>query len=188
MINNTIARRYARAIFDIAREQNGIEKFSRDLKSIVDLIEENPDMRKIVYGRLVPVEAKKEIIREILPGDTDRMLVNFLFLILDKGREQYLTGIFEAYDRLAAEEKMIIPAEVTSAIPLTEEQVAKLESKLSGLTGKSVKVKINVEPALMGGITVRIGDTVYDGSIAKKLDLLNEHLQHDTVGKIGVRQ
>jgi len=82
----------------------------------------------------------------------------------------------------------IVPAQVKSAIPLTKDQVAKLEERLSQITGRNIKTEIIVEPALIGGLTVRIGDIVYDGSIAKQLGLLKEHLQHDTVGKIGVRQ
>ncbi|MGI6685657.1 MAG: ATP synthase F1 subunit delta [Bacillota bacterium] len=188
MINKTIARRYAQAIFEIAREKNAVDKFGEDLKSIVQLIEENEDIKKIVYGRLVPIEAKKEILGIIISPETDQMMVNFIYLVLDKAREQYLTGIVDAYLQLAAEEKKILPAEVLSAIPLTEDQVLRLEDKFSEITGQRVKAEIRVEPQLLGGITVRIGDIVYDGSISKKLDLLKEHLQQDTVGKIGVRQ
>ena len=115
-------------------------------------------------------------------------MVNFIYLVLDKARENYLAGIVDTYDRLAAEEKKIVPAQVKSAIPLTKDQVAKLEERLSQITGRNIKTEIIVEPALIGGLTVRIGDIVYDGSIAKQLGLLKEHLQHDTVGKIGVRQ
>ncbi|HHT63317.1 MAG: ATP synthase F1 subunit delta [Bacillota bacterium] len=188
MIDKTIARRYAQAIFDIAREKNAVEKFSEDLKSITRFIDDNEDMRKIIYGRLVPVEAKKEIIGKFVSPEIDPLVVNFIYLVLDKARENYLAGIVDTYDRLAAEEKKIVPAQVKSAIPLTKDQVAKLEERLSQITGRNIKTEIIVEPALIGGLTVRIGDIVYDGSIAKQLGLLKEHLQHDTVGKIGVRQ
>lgn len=188
MINKTIARRYARAIFDIAREKNAVEKISENLKSVVRLIEENADIKKIIYGRLVPAEAKKEIVGKMIPEEVDQMVVNFLYLVLDKNREQYLTGILEAYDQLSAEEKRVLPAQVKSAIPLTGEQVTNLEKKLSQIAGQSVKAQVTLEPNLLGGITVRMGDIVYDGSIVKKLSLLKEHLQQDTVGKIGVRQ
>lgn len=188
MINKTIARRYAQAIFDIAREQNAVEKFNQDLKTIVNLIEKNEAIKKFIYGRLVPAEAKKEIIGKILTGEMNQMVVNFIYLILDKSRENYLTGIVDVFDVLAAEEKKIIPAQVLTAIPLTDDQLKKLEEKLSQITKQNVKAQITVEPSLIGGMAVRIGDIVYDGSIVKQLGLLKEHLQQDTVGKIGVRQ
>ncbi|MEL7567308.1 MAG: ATP synthase F1 subunit delta [Dehalobacterium sp.] len=188
MINKSIARRYAQAIFEIAREQNAVEKFAQDLKTIVDSIEKNPDIKKFIYGRLIPAEAKKEIIAKMITPEMNQMVVNFIYLIMDKSRENYLTGIVDAFDQLAAEEKKIVPAQVLSAIPLTKDQLAKLEAKLSEKTGRSVKAQITVDPSLIGGLAVRIGDIVYDGSIVKQLGMLKEHLQQDTVGKIGVRQ
>lgn len=188
MMNKTIARRYAQAIFEIAREQNAVEKFGQDLKLMVDTIEGNEDIKKIIYGRLVPAEAKKEIIGKIVPAEMDRMVVNFVNLVLDKSREHYLTGIVDAFDELIAREKKILPAQVRSAGVLTADQVARLEEKLSQMTGQSVKASVTVDPSLIGGISVRIGDIVYDGSIVKQLGMLKEHLQQDTVGKIGVRQ
>jgi len=188
MINKSIARRYAQAIFDIAREQNAVEKFAQDLKTIIDIIEKSAEIKKFIYGRLVPAEAKKEIIAKIITPEMNQMVVNFVYLVMDKSRENYLTGIVDVFDQLTAEEKKIIPAQVLTAVPMTEDQVAKLEGKLSERTGQSVKAQISVDPSLIGGITVRIGDIVYDGSIVKKLGMLKEHLQQDTVGKIGVRQ
>lgn len=188
MINKTIARRYAQAIFDMAREQSAIEKYAEDLKTIVNFIENNEDLKRFIYGRLVPVEAKKELMGKILTGEIHPMVANFINLVIDKSRENYFTGIVQVFDQLAAEEKRIVPAQVVSAIPLTDEQVTKLEEKLSQITGHSVKAEVTVEQSLIGGISVRIGDIVYDGSIVKQLSMLKEHLQQDTVGKIGVRQ
>ncbi len=78
----------------------------------------------------------------------------------------------DVFDQLAAEEKKIVPVQVLSAIPLTEDQVAKLEGKLSEKTGRSVKAQITVDPSLIGGVAVRIGDIVYDGSIVKQLGMI----------------
>lgn len=188
MINKAIARRYAYAIFEIASEKNRAEKFAQDLKTIINQIDNNPAIKKFIYGRLVPAKAKKEFISKIAPREIDQMVLNFIYLVMDKSREQYLTGIVDAFDQLAAEEKRIVPAQVQTAIPLTEGQIDQLEKQLSKKIGQSVKAKITVEPSLIGGMAVRIGDIVYDGSIVKKLDMLKEHLQKGTVSKIGVRQ
>ncbi|MCR6545426.1 F0F1 ATP synthase subunit delta [Dehalobacterium formicoaceticum] len=188
MINKTIARRYAQAIFAIAQEKNLTEEYARDLKKVIQLIEGNEDLKILFYGRFVPSEAKKEAVSKIIADELDPMVANFIYLLLDKSRENYLTGIAEVFNELVAEKNRIMPAQVRTAIPLTKNQVQSLEKKLSQITGRNIQAEIQVEPSLIGGMSVRIGDTVYDGSIFKQLSLLKEHLQQNSVGKIGVRQ
>jgi F-type H+-transporting ATPase subunit delta len=187
MINKTIARRYAQAIFAIAQEQNQIEAYARDLERVIQLIENNEDLKNLIYGRFVPLNGKKEVVSKIIDG-VNPMVANFIYLVLDKSRENYLVAILDVFNELVAEKNMIVQAQVRAAAPLTKAQVQKLEEKLSQISGRNVKAQVQVEPSLLGGISVRIGDTVYDGSIIKKLSLLKEHLQQNSVGKIGVRQ
>jgi F-type H+-transporting ATPase subunit delta len=187
MINKTISRRYAQAIFAIAEEQNQIEEYARDLETVIQLIESNEDLKSLIYGRLVPLNAKKEVASRIFEG-INPMVANFISVVLDKSRENYLVAILDVFNELVAEKNMIMQAQVRTAAPLTEEQVSSLEERLSQVTGRNIKAKVLVEPSLLGGISVRIGDILYDGSILKQLSLLKEHLQQNTVGKIGVRQ
>lgn len=183
MINKTIARRYAQALFDIAREQKAVEKFSQDLNSVLQSIEGNEDISKVISSRLVNVTAKKDLCKTLLAADINPMVANFLFLVLDKQREGYLQPIVEVFDELVARENKILPARVRTAQQMTEEQVKMLEDKLSKMTGQNVKTTVDVDPSLIGGMAVKIGDIVYDGSIAKQLGMMKTHLQQVQLGR-----
>ncbi|ATW25979.1 ATP synthase F1 subunit delta [Candidatus Formimonas warabiya] len=177
MINKTVARRYAQALFEIAKNHNALDKYAADLKLIMELMESREDLKKFFYGPLVPGAAKKDLIKKAVSGAVDPMVFNFINLIIDKSREIFLADIVEEFNQFLAAENQTLTAKVRSAVALTEAQTGQLEDKLSRLTGKKVKAAVNVDPSLIGGIVVRIGDTVYDGSIAKQLNILKEHLQ-----------
>ncbi|MGI6066209.1 MAG: ATP synthase F1 subunit delta [Bacillota bacterium] len=183
MINKTIARRYAQALFDIAKEQKAVEKFAQDLKYAVYTIEENEELKKAIYSRLVPAAAKKELCNKIITGNTHQMVSNFINLVFDKSREEYLVAIVEVFDELVDRENKILKAKVRVADALSEDQLKKLEENLSRMTGQNIKASVDVDPSLIGGITVKIGDIVYDGSVAKQLGMLKEHLQQVQLGR-----
>lgn len=183
MINKTVARRYAQALFDIAREQNSIEVFARDLSSVIQSINSNEELKAIFYNQLVSVEEKKEIVNKGFTGSVHPMVSNFLNLLLDKFREPYLEQIYEVFLELSDIENKILKADVKSATDLSPEQVSKLEEKLSKITHQNVKVNVTIDESLIGGMAVKIGDKVYDGSVAMQLSMLKEHLQQIQLGR-----
>jgi len=183
MINKTIARRYAQALFEIAQERNAEEKFAQDLKFVYQAIEANEEVKKIMFSRLVPGGAKKEIAHKIMTGNVDPMVANFINLVFDKSREEYLGAIIASFDHLLDREKKILLAKVKAAGALTGDQVQRLEEKLSKMTGQNIRVSVETDPSLIGGIAVKIGDIVYDGSVAKQLGTLKEHLQQVQLGR-----
>lgn len=183
MINKTIARRYAQALFEIAKEQNAVEKFAQDLRSVVSNIESTAEIKKVVYNRLAPAAVKKELCKNILTGDIEPMVGNFINLVLDKAREEYLNAIVEVFDEQVDREKKIVKAQVKVADALDENQIKNLEERLSRMTGQNVKASVDIDRSLIGGISVKIGDIVYDGSITKQLGMLKEHLQQVQLGR-----
>ncbi|MGI6713132.1 MAG: ATP synthase F1 subunit delta [Bacillota bacterium] len=182
MINKTIARRYAQALFEIAQDQNAVDNYLQDLKQLVEIFN-RAEVKKIIYSRLVSGAAKKEIVNHLAIKGINPMVVNFVHLVFDKSREEYLPAIFEAFSGLVDQEKKILPAAVKSAITLSEDQIRRLEEKLSLITGKKVRASVETDSSLLGGLTVKIGDVLYDGSIAKQLRTLREHLQQVQLGR-----
>jgi F-type H+-transporting ATPase subunit delta len=103
--------------------------------------------------------------------------LNFLLLILDKKRETYLELIFKEYEEMADESRNIKKAELISAMAVSDEDIKTLSETLSSSTGKTIQLKLIIDPAIIGGIKIRMGDKIIDASVAKKLEMLKNNLK-----------
>jgi F-type H+-transporting ATPase subunit delta len=121
---------------------------------------------------LVPPQAKKETLNRIFAEDLDGFVLNFLFLLIDKRREPALPAIISEYVRLANEARNIAEAEVFTAKELSQDQLEALAAKLSKGTGKNIVLKTTLDQALIGGIIVKIGDKLIDGSVGRQLKVM----------------
>ncbi len=176
MTNKTIARRYAKALFNIGEEQGKVNVFTENLQEVLAVLESNEELAAMIDSHFISITEKKNVVKKFF-ASFDPMVINFICLILDKGRGLYLRDICSSYQDLQDDAENILHAIVKSAVPLDEEQTKKLEEKFSALTSQTVKVELTVEPALIGGIQVRVGDKVYDGTIARQLQLLGASLK-----------
>jgi len=176
MLENAIARRYANAFFAIAKEQNALDTFEKELETVVNTIEANADLKRVMDDQLLAAEVKKDVVAKVFEGNVSPLTVDFLKVVLDKRREAYLKDMFNAFVTYANEARNIFDAEVTSAQPLAEADIETIKAKLSKMTGKNIRLKTAVNPDLIGGITVRIGDKVIDGSVTRRLSVLKEVL------------
>ncbi|MGE5543771.1 MAG: F0F1 ATP synthase subunit delta [Bacillota bacterium] len=177
MLNKSVGRRYAEAFFAIAQEQNKIDEFQQELGEVVDVILTNEELKAFMFHVLIPPQAKKDILSQLFADRVSAGTLNFLNLVMDKRRADHLGVIFEEYQTMADESKNVLKAEVASAKYVSEQDLAELENTLSAATGKKVRVKLTVDPSLIGGIKVRIGDRVIDASVVKKLDMLKSSLK-----------
>jgi len=183
MINQTVARRYAQALFDIAREKGAVDKFAADLAAVTGSLETSPELRRVIYNRLATAAVKQELIKKVYPAGMEPMVANFVSLVLDKAREEHLPAIMAAFNDLVDKENRILRAQVRVAQAISGDQQLQLEKKLSALTGQQILANVQVDPALIGGMSVKIGDVVYDGSIARRLGILKKHLQQGQLGR-----
>lgn len=186
MINRTVPRRYAQALLMIATEKNALEQYEKELEAFAQILREEPDLKKVMDNPKILPEEKKKILKNIIQDRFDPLVSNFLFLVVDKRREDILTDIIREYKNYADQARNIIDAEVRSAVQLTDKDFRELELKLSQATGKKVRLKSVIDTSLIGGLIVRIGDTVIDGSVVKKLSLLKSRLQQSQFKGIGV--
>ncbi|MBP2637703.1 MAG: atpH [Firmicutes bacterium] len=176
MLTNTLALKYAQAIYEIADEKSMLDAVEKQLTMVVATIAEHADLANLMYHPLVPAQAKKDTINKIFADELDEFVRNFLLLLIDKRRETALAAIAQEYVRLANEARNIAEAEVFTARELSVAQLEALATKLSEVTGKKIVLKTTIAQDLLGGIVVKIGDKLIDGSVARQLKALKAAL------------
>ena len=178
MISARIARRYAKALLAIGREDGQAESYKEELGAIAKLLDEQKELESALSNPLYAEEGRKKVLGVLIErAGLSKVMSSFFNLLFDKGRIQYVKDIYLFYEKLTDELANIVRAEVVSASDLPEETVAQIRAALSEKTGKEVKMDVRVEPALIGGVVTKIGDLILDGSVRTQLLSLKESLQ-----------
>lgn len=171
------AKRYARALFQLAQEQGLTAETESQLAALVSAADRDPEIRAFLAAPGITPENKVKAIRAAFGGQASPIVLNTISLLIERGRHGELAALLEAYRKVSGSALGRTDALVTSAKPLSENERNQLAARFGALIGKTVRVENVVDPALMGGLTVRVGDTLYDGSLRGKLDRLSKHLQ-----------
>ena len=180
-----VAERYASALFDLARDDSAIETVEADLDAVGEMIDGNADFRRLVTSPVFSADDQERAIGAVADRmGVTRLVGNFLRLVAQNRRLFALPGIVRAFRVFAARHRGEVNAEVTSAHALNDEQMAALKRALREKLGKDVKLAARVDPALLGGLVVRVGDTVYDASLASRLKRLQQVTLDQTKHKI----
>lgn len=178
MITNAIARRYAKALVQLAVEEGGVEMFHAELTAIDTVLADNHNLWVILVSPAYRIEAKREMLRELIAKlELSATVTNFLLLVLEKNRLNYLPQIVVSYGMFADELSGVVRPTLTSAMPLDDGQVEEVKQTLAKYTGKKVIIKVEVDPALIGGVATRIGDMAFDGSLKTQLTRIGDILQ-----------
>lgn len=178
MIGLRIARRYAKALMSIGREDGQAEKYKEELGAVVKLLEEHKELEQAISNPLYDAEGRKKVLQAVVGRlSLSKVMSSFLFLCFDKGRIQYMKDIYTFYEKLTDELANIVRADFVSAEELPKESIEKIQAALSKRTGKKVRMEVSVDPALIGGAVTKIGDLVLDGSVRTQLMSLKESLQ-----------
>jgi F-type H+-transporting ATPase subunit delta len=186
MLTNQLATKYAQAMYELAAEKNMLDQVESELKLVESTIDTYSDLATLIYHPRVLVQAKKETIRKIFSQEIADFVLKFLMLLVDKRRETALPTIIREYIRLANEARNIVEAEVTTALPLDCNQQIALSNKLGLVTGKTIVIKAKIDKTIIGGVVVKIGDKLIDGSVARQLELLKNALLNTEVTGNGV--
>lgn len=176
MIELRVVRRYAAALFGAASQRGVVDRVESDLGLVSYVVETSPALLKGLTSPLVPGQRKREILRQIFEGKVHEVTLSYLCLLVGKRREEAIPLTEAEYVRLANEARGIATAHVVSAVDLVPEEETALAQALSHATGKTVVLERSVDPELIGGVLVKIGDTVIDGSIRGQLEALREKL------------
>ena len=165
---------YASGIFELARAEGELERVESELFAVAQALDSSNELRSTLTDPQLPLERKQAIIDDLLGGRASQLTVGLVQFMVSQGRASDLTSVATALIEQAAASRERAVAEIGSAVPLDDETVARLEAGLSRATGKTVEAKVIVDPDVIGGITARVGDTVIDGSLARRVDSLRQ--------------
>jgi F-type H+-transporting ATPase subunit delta len=175
MITGSLARRYARALLELGVQQKNFEQLGKELDELAAMYSGSRDLVEALTNPVFAPSRRRTVLEAIL----DRVQVspvtrNFTLLLFDRDRIAYLPAVAREMEAMVDERSGRARGSVVSARPLLPEQVAKVKSSLEKLTGKKIVLDKKEDPALIGGLVARVGDTVYDGSIRTQLEQMRE--------------
>src|SRR3954452_713878 len=170
-----IAAVYARSLFEVAKEQDKLDTLRDELGEFADALHESRDLQVFLFSPYFSTQEKTEGLDKAVSG-ADETLLNFLKLLLEKHRMPVLFRIRADFDELWEEENKLLPVQVTSAIELPENTVKQIGDKIADQTGRKVDLSAKVEPDILGGIVVRVGNSVLDASIRNRLENLRKQV------------
>jgi F-type H+-transporting ATPase subunit delta len=161
---------YAQALFVVAQAEDVLPKVEDELYAFGKALEQHTDLRDALTDAALPAENKKAVVRDLLGERANPVTVSLLGFVVDAGRAREIPKIVEELARMASVERSHALAEVRTAVDLTDEQRRRLAEALSRATGRTVDLKVVVDPSVIGGVVARVGDEVFDGSIASRLE------------------
>lgn len=161
---------YASGLFELARAEGLLDRVEDELFTVAQAVERSGELRSSLTDPELPIDKKQAILDELIGGRASRLTVGIVQFIVSQGKADDLPEIVRAMLEQAASSRDRALAEVRSAVPLDDQTVQRLASALGKATGKQVEVKVVVDPSVIGGIVARVGDTVIDGSIARRVE------------------
>jgi len=176
MKDTRVAKRYAAALFDVAKRDGIVDAIAEDLMAIERLLKESVRLREIFVQPLVTEDRKIEMISHVFGDRITATSLNFLKLLIRKRRVNLIDETIDEFRDLLSEHLNIVSATASTAVPLTADQVKRLTKSLETLTQKTVNLTTEVDADMIGGVVVRIGDYVIDGSVRSQLHRLEQHL------------
>jgi F-type H+-transporting ATPase subunit delta len=176
--NLAIARRYAKALLLIGKEDGQTNTYREELGTFAKLIEREKSLEQVLNNPLYDAEGRKKVLTGVIDKmEMSQTMATFLHFLFDKGRIGFLGSISEFFQKFADELKGVARASLVSAAELSTETVDKIRSALSKRTGKDIILEVEQDPELIGGIVTRIGDLVLDGSVRTQLLNMRESLK-----------
>lgn len=176
MTGSIVAARYGEAVFALAKEKEKIEPWLEQLQEIADLVEANAELRELLQSGMIEKKQKKELLQKIFAPKIDDEILHLLLLLVDKDRQMALPDIVQAYRERVDDYNDIKVADVKSAVPLDSATAERLREALEKRLSCRIRLEITIDPAILGGLKVQIGDTVYDGSLAHQLTEMGRQL------------
>jgi ATP synthase F1 delta subunit len=170
-----IAEVYARSLFEVAKEHDVLDRVHDELGEFAAAVEEDRNLQVFLFSPYFSSVEKKEGVASIV-SDADERVLNFLQLLAERHRMPALFRIKREFDSLWADEKQMLPVTVTSAVELDEALVKEIGERIEEQTGRTVELSSNVDPDVLGGLMVRVGNMVLDGTVRNRLERLRKQV------------
>ena len=178
MTSRAAATRYARALFDVAQKEAGIQQVGRDLTAFAELVAQHDMLARVLSNPAIPAGRKRGVIEQLLAraGTVSPVVSKLLLLLADRDRLALLPELATAYQQRLMEHAQVVRAELVTAVPLPAERVTALQQGLAHATGRDVEMQTRIDPSIIGGAITRVGSIVYDGSVTRQLELMKAAL------------
>jgi F-type H+-transporting ATPase subunit delta len=176
MRDRKVATRYAEALLISAKEAGVLQQVAESYAAVLDIVQGNRDLVTFMDSPQVRVEEKKELLQKVFGGKIEPVLLNFFLLLIDRNRIENTRDIGEVFAELVEEDMGVVRAKVVTAVTMPEDLATALETQLARFTGKTVVLEKKVDPAVIGGVCVTMGDKILDGTVRTNLDELGKTL------------
>ena len=175
--NTVLAKRYARALFLVGKEEDAVDAFGAVLTEVAGVFEAEAAVRDGLTNPLYPVEVREKVMDYLADqAQASPVMRNFLRLLVQKKRVAILPEIAAAYGRMVDEDRNVCRGRIVTAMEMDPELEAQVKATLEKITGKTVIVTTEVDPSILGGLVAQVGDVVLDGSLRTQLDELKESI------------
>lgn len=181
MLNVQLAKKYAVAMFELAQEEEKLVEYGRQLADIRSLMQTQPLLKAFLSNPQVQPSDKKQLLNKVLGDDVAKSVHNFMLLLIDKHRIALIEEIVGEYEALSNQARNIVVAHVTTASPLNQKQQTALTAKLKAITDKDIQLKTHIDPSIIGGVVVKMGDRLIDGSVTSQIKSLEKQLMANQV-------
>jgi len=170
-----IGRVYARSLFDVAKDQDKLDEIKEELGAFSDALSDSRDLSLFLFSPYFSTEEKKEGLEKVVE-DGDETFTNFLGLLLENHRMPAVHRIRSQYDAMWSEEHKLLPVDVTTAIELDDDVVKRIGDRVGEQTGRKIELNAHIDPDILGGIVLRVGNSVLDASIRNRLNQLRRQV------------
>lgn len=170
-----LAQVYGRSLFEVAKENDKLDVIREQLGEFADAVDENRELQVFLFSPYFSTEEKKEGLGKIV-SDADEHFLNFLELLAEKHRLPVIFRIRSTYDQLWATENRLLEVSVTSAVELDEKLVEQIGAEIEKQTGQTVELQSHVDPDVLGGLVLQVGNTVLDASVRNRLEKLRKQI------------
>jgi F-type H+-transporting ATPase subunit delta len=170
-----IATVYARALFEVAQDQDKLDEVREQLGAFVDALNETRELQVFFFSPYFSTQEKEDGLEKAV-SDADPVVLNFLNLLIEKHRMPVIFRVRANYERMWEDENKLLPVEITSAVELEESVAKQLGDRIAEQTGRKVELSSRVEPDILGGIVVQVGNSVLDASIRNRLEQLRRRV------------
>jgi F-type H+-transporting ATPase subunit delta len=174
MREGRVAKRYAEALLRAAADEKTEEIVAKDLESLRASIEASRDLQLLLKSPVIKRDKKKEVLHALFEGNVSGTTLSFLHLVAEKGRESALPSIIQRFMEIRNEKLGILTVDVTAVSDLSTDQMQALKDRFAALTKKTILMNLSFDAALKGGFRARVGDTVFDGSIQRQLEIMRQ--------------
>ncbi|HSU80071.1 MAG TPA: F0F1 ATP synthase subunit delta [Candidatus Angelobacter sp.] len=176
-MSDVIAKRYAHALYEVAEDRKSVDDVETQLILVHETVKTSKDLDAMLKSPRIKAEDKKAVLEQIFKDDVNPEVINVLKVMVDRKRETSMSHLAEEFTAIANEARGIADMYVTTAVPLSQEEEAKLADTFGKVVNKQLRVHSKIDPKVIGGVLVRIGNRVYDGTLAGKLNRFNQELK-----------